>query len=108
VLVKLTVNTPRAAREVVVRDPLPAGCEGMDALTDYSEGGDYTGNQRREVRDRNVTFYAGFLKPGANTFEYRYRAQIPGDYHVMPAQAACAYIPEIWGATGEDRVAVRE
>jgi uncharacterized protein YfaS (alpha-2-macroglobulin family) len=60
------------------------------------------------VRDRNVTFYAGFLKPGANTFEYRYRAQIPGDYHVMPAQAACAYIPEIWGATGEDRVAVRE
>jgi uncharacterized protein YfaS (alpha-2-macroglobulin family) len=108
VVVKVTVKTPRACREVVIRDPLPAGCEGLDALTDFSEGDYYSGDARREVRDRDVTFYAGFLRPGANEFEYRYRAQIPGDYHVMPAQAACAYIPEIWGATGEDRVAVRE
>jgi uncharacterized protein YfaS (alpha-2-macroglobulin family) len=110
VLVKLTVRAPRACREVIVRDPLPAGCEGLDPLvdTDYGEYEYGYGEHRREVRDRDVTFYAGLLHPGNNKFEYRFRAQLPGDYHVMPTQAYAAYIPEIWGAGAEARVTVRE
>lgn len=108
VVVRLTVHAPRACREVILRDPLPAGCEGLDPLNVYEGGMGYYGETRREVRDRDVTFYAGFLRPGVNTFEYRFRAQIPGDYHVMPAQAFAAYIPEIWGRSGEGRIRVRE
>jgi uncharacterized protein YfaS (alpha-2-macroglobulin family) len=109
VVVKLDVYAPRACREILLRDPLPAGCEGLDPLSDQPDQyGGYYGEERREIRDRDVTFYAGFLRPGQNRFEYRFRAQIPGDYHVMPAQAAAAYIPEIWGRTGEARIQVRE
>jgi uncharacterized protein YfaS (alpha-2-macroglobulin family) len=108
VVVKLDIHVPRACREVILRDPLPAGCEGLDPLSDRSDGEAFSGDRRREVRDRDVTFYAGFLHPGRNRFEYRFRAQIPGDYHVMPAHAAAAYIPEIWGRTSESRVRIRD
>jgi uncharacterized protein YfaS (alpha-2-macroglobulin family) len=107
VVVQLSVHAPRACREVVIRDPLPAGCEGLNPLETYGNEW-YSGEERREVRDRDVTVYASFLHPGTNTFEYRFRAQIPGDYHVMPGQAFAAYIPEIWGRTGEERIRIRE
>ena len=34
--------------------------------------------------------------------------QAPSGADARPAQAGAAYIPEIWGATGEDRIRVRE
>ena len=34
------------------------------------------------------------MDAGENEFRYRLRAELPGDYHVLPAHAACAYIPE--------------
>ena len=48
------------------------------------------------------------IDAGENVFEYTLRAELPGDYHVLPARAGCAYIPEIWGSSAERRVRIRE
>lgn len=102
-------------REVIVRDPLPAGCEALDESAEdsyyYDDGsGDWwtADERRREVRDREVVFYAAALHPGANVFHYRLRAIQPGEYHVLPARAGAAYIPEIAGRSEEVRVTIRE
>lgn len=104
-------------REVVLRDPIPAGCEGIDEdqpgyETDYAPAADgrwwdYS-EHRREIRDRQAVFFASFLHKGDNVFHYRFRAAIPGDYHVLPATASAVYIPEISGRSGELRVRVRD
>src|SRR5205823_10781 len=106
IVVRLTVRAPRAAREVLVEDPLPAGCE---VAEEQSSSGEYDEDEtgppaNREARDRRVIFHAFHVDQGENEFRYRLRAQLPGDYHVLPAHAACAYIPEIWGASAERRL----
>lgn len=102
-------------REVIVHDPLPAGCEAIDeegsesyGPMEESEEWWSTDERRRELRDREVVFYAATLHPGANVFHYRLRAVQPGDYHVLPARAEAAYIPEIAGRSQELRVRVAE
>jgi uncharacterized protein YfaS (alpha-2-macroglobulin family) len=109
----VSVRAPRAAREVLVEDPIPAGCEVVDEQS-TDETGDAEGEgvksqpARREARDRRVIFHAFHVDAGENVFRYRLRAELPGDYHVLPAHAACAYIPEIWGASAERRLRIRE
>ncbi len=55
-----------------------------------------------------MIFHAFHVEAGENEFTYRLRAELPGDYHVLPAHAACAYIPEIWGASAERRLRIRD
>jgi uncharacterized protein YfaS (alpha-2-macroglobulin family) len=106
IIARVTVRAPRAAREVLVEDPIPAGCEIVDEEeTSYYGEGQYA---RREARDRRAVFHAYQVERGANVFEYRLRAELPGDFHVLPARAACAYIPEIWGASAERRLRIRD
>jgi alpha-2-macroglobulin len=106
IIARITVRAPRAAREVLIEDPIPAGCEIMDEEeTEYYEEGQYA---RREARDRRAVFHAYQINAGENVFEYRLRAELPGDYHILPARAACAYIPEIWGAAAERRLRIRD
>lgn len=106
IIARITVTAPRAAREVLIEDPIPAGCEIMDEEeTFYYEEGEYA---RREARDRRAVFHAYQINAGENVFEYRLRAELPGDYHILPARAACAYIPEIWGAAAERRLRIRD
>ena len=106
IIARVIVSAPRAAREVLVEDPIPAGCE----IVDEEETEYYAETQaaRREARDRRVVFHAFHVDQGQNVFEYRLRAELPGDYHVLPAHAGCAYIPEIWGSSMERRLRVRD
>jgi uncharacterized protein YfaS (alpha-2-macroglobulin family) len=109
IVARITVIAPRAAREVLVEDPLPAGCEVVDEQsTSTDEEGEEGPPANREARDRRVIFHAFHVDKGENEFRYRLRAELPGDYHVLPAHAACAYIPEIWGASAERRLRIRD
>jgi uncharacterized protein YfaS (alpha-2-macroglobulin family) len=109
IVARVTVRAPRAAREVLVEDPIPAGCEVVDEQATESGGKDEESQPaRREARDRRVVFHAFHVNTGENVFRYRLRAVLPGDYHVLPAHAACAYIPEIWGASAERRLRIRD
>src|SRR5205823_7169396 len=94
ILVRLTIevrdpNHKGECREVVLHDPLPAGCEAVDEPENEDEGYEVpaTGGkwwdaaeQRREVRDKEVIFYASYLRPGKNVFHYRIHAAQPGNY----------------------------
>ncbi len=104
-------------REVVLRDPLPAGCEAIDepARDEYGmEYPDSSGDwwsfveERRELRDREAVFFSDRLRKGKNSFHYRIRTVQPGDYHVLSARAAALYIPEISGRSEETRVRIRD
>jgi alpha-2-macroglobulin len=110
IVARVMVRAPRAAREVLVEDPIPAGCEVVNeqSTSDEEEGDEESQPARREARDRRVIFHAFHVNTGENVFRYRLRAELPGDYHVLPAHAACAYIPEIWGASAERRLRIRD
>jgi len=73
------------------------------------EGGD--GKSRyaaKEIRDEKVAFFATRIAAGRHEFTYLLRAQIPGDYHVMPTLATLMYYPEYQGNGNETRVRIVE
>jgi hypothetical protein len=122
VLVKVTVGSNADYEYFMLEDPLPAGVEvikdesgyaiiGESAYRGLNEEG-YQGRRWRyaakEIRDEKVAFFATRLPAGRHEFTYLFRAQIPGDYHVMPAIASLMYYPEYQGNGNEARVKIVE
>ena len=62
----------------------------------------------REFRDERAVFFCSSLKQGKHEISYRLRAEIPGDYHVMPAQGHAMYLPDVRATSDEWRVSVTE
>ncbi|MDZ7288963.1 MAG: MG2 domain-containing protein [candidate division KSB1 bacterium] len=129
VLVKVTVTSNINFEYFMLEDPLPAGGEvikdesgytiigepafsGPRARGEYYEGeeGETSGPwyAAKEVRDEKVAFFATRLPAGRHEFAYLLRAQIPGDYHVMPTIATLMYYPEYQGNGDEARVRIVE
>jgi uncharacterized protein YfaS (alpha-2-macroglobulin family) len=55
-----------------------------------------------------MVFFASFLDRGKHTFLYTLRAEKPGAYHAMPAQAGLMYQPEVRGTSSESRLTIVE
>jgi hypothetical protein len=104
----------------VVEDPLPAGCEGIDAgLKTTSVVGESpelqnlsAENQERyydwygygwwwfsqtEMRDEKVVLFAQYLPRGTYEYTYLMRAGVPGQFQVSPSIAYQMYFPETFG-----------
>ncbi|MBK6328438.1 MAG: hypothetical protein IPF56_21225 [Chloroflexi bacterium] len=113
---ELTIIAPNDLVYAVVRDPLPAGAEGIDPTletnsatmsssfnrTDQNNAYGYWGwwyFNRIEYRDEQVRFYADFLPAGTYQYTYFLQANIPGSYQVMPTVAQEDYFPEVFGRT---------
>lgn len=100
VAVTLTVSCPTDF--MVLEDPIPAGMrviesEGVLKKLDFRE------MEPKEVRDdRTVTYfrYAGQYK-----VRYLLRAEIPGDYHILPPRLWHMYGTERWNGA-EERLGV--
>ncbi len=115
ILVKLKVTPENDVEYVMVEDPLPAGCEvitdtdgyeiiGEDAYS-YNDGYRYGYYWNywyadRDVRDEKITFFATQMENRTREMTYIMRAQIPGNYGVMPATAMLMYYPEVRGNSG--------
>ncbi|MGC9396859.1 MAG: Ig-like domain-containing protein, partial [Anaerolineae bacterium] len=129
--VKLTVIAPTDLYYVVVEDPLPAGCEAVDAnLNTTSVVGERPGIRnltleeedswyRRygwgwwwfshtEIRDEKVALFATYLPRGTYEYSYIMRASVPGTYNVIPATAYQMYFPEVFGRSDGERFVVGE
>ncbi|MFH0802318.1 MAG: MG2 domain-containing protein [bacterium] len=91
---------------LIVEDPIPAGCEVALSESEKNQGWGWSWC-RREVRDEKVAFFARSLTKGKHTLTYILRAEIPGEYHVMPAQSWQMYLPEVRGSSAEDRLQIR-
>ncbi len=125
VLVKVTVASNTDYEYFMLEDPLPAGVEVIKDESGYNiigesayrgpreqeyEGGGDGGYwyAAKEIRDEKVAFFATRLPAGRHDFMYLLRAQIPGNYHVMPPIANLMYYPEYQGNGNEARVRIVE
>jgi len=120
VRVKLTIVAPNDLYYVVVEDPLPAGCEGVDTglLTTSAVGEkpqlrNVTAEERyrwyrwygwgwwwfshTEMRDEKVVLFATYLPRGTYEYTYMMRPAVPGEFLVMPSFAYQMYFPEVFG-----------
>jgi len=118
--VKLTIVAPSDLYYVVVEDPLPAGCEGVDTslLTTSIVGerpqlenvtAEETNRWYRrygwgwwwfshtEMRDEKVVLFATYLPRGTYEYTYMMRPAVPGTFLVMPSLAYQMYFPEVFG-----------
>ena len=112
VQVKITLVAPHDLHYLVVEDPLPAGCEGIDrSLKTSSVVGEQPSLERVEeyggwgwwwfshtdLRDEKVVLFATYLPRGTYEYTYQIRASLPGRFLVMPTTAYEMYFPEVWG-----------
>ena len=122
-LVKVSVTSSADYEYFMLEDPLPAGAEVIKDESGYHivaesayrgpQQGEYESDYRdwyaaREIRDEKVAFFATRLPAGRHEFTYLLRAQIPGDYHVMPPLATLMYYPEYQGNGNEMRLRIIE
>ena len=123
--VKLTIVAPNDLHYVVVEDPLPAGCEGVDqSLKTTSVVGESPELERvddwdrwgwgwwwfshTEMRDEKVALFATYLPKGTYEYTYLMRASVPGEFLTMPALAYEMYFPEVFGRSDGGKFVVEE
>ncbi len=127
--VKLTIVAPTDLYYVIVEDPLPAGCEGVDMslkttsvvgeapelhnlsaeqqnrwMWDYGYGWWWFSNS--EMRDEKVALFADYLPRGTYEYTYLMRASLPGEFQVIPTTAYQMYFPEVFGRSDGARFTV--
>ncbi|HET6980441.1 MAG TPA: MG2 domain-containing protein [Pyrinomonadaceae bacterium] len=107
IVVKLHV-TGKAARHLMLEDPIPSGAEQMQAVgnlnLDYGDKNWTDWYSAREFRDRRTVFFLDHFD-GDATFQYAMRVQIPGNFVVAPACVELMYRPEIYANTNSQRFA---
>lgn len=108
----------------ILEDMLPSGFEVVKDVQNYEIEGeneygpyyDYYGWGRRpwiwnyadrEYRDEKVAFFVTYVSEKME-FTYIMKAQIPGNYSVMPAQGYLMYYPELAGNTGDIKITVKD
>ncbi len=108
--VTVTIVAPTDLWHVVVEDPLPAGCEGLDTslrttatvgvqpeFRAVNEPWGWWWFSHTEMRDDKVVLFATHLPKGTYEYTYYMRASIAGQFNVRPAQAYQMYFPDVYG-----------
>ncbi|MBC7330005.1 carboxypeptidase regulatory-like domain-containing protein [bacterium] len=102
--VEVSLNIPKKdfpSHYFVLEEPLPPGCELIEV--DTGEGG---GWYYDELEDR-LAFYIPYLSSGKSKLKYRLRANIVGDYRVMPTVLYNMYFPQYKSLGNSNRVMIR-
>jgi alpha-2-macroglobulin len=116
VLVTLYVKSLEGRMQyLLVSDPIPAGMKALDernlSITGVSNGeGYYDWNywySGRDIRDERVDLYAYSLE-GTQVMQYVLRAQTPGSYTALPANASLMYDPEVMGQSAASTFTIRD
>jgi alpha-2-macroglobulin len=93
-------------RQVMIEDPIPAGCEQMRSVSgielDYSDNKWSDWYSAREFRDNRTVLFVDYFD-GDATFQYAMRVLIPGQFKVSPAHAEFMYQTNIQANTASDR-----
>lgn len=113
VFVKLTVEmNDEDFQYVMLEDPFPSGFEIVKDEQHYNIDGEdqYQGNiirrgkimpwrwnyASKEIRDEKIAFFVTYPQKEME-FSYIIKAQIPGNYSWLPAEASLMYYPEVNG-----------
>ncbi len=98
--------TGAKARQVMIEDPIPAGCEQMQNVSGIDLGkvddkwSDWYSS--REFRDNRTVIFDDYFD-GDAFFQYALRVQIPGDFKVGPARAELMYQTTVQANTASDK-----
>jgi hypothetical protein len=102
---KLTL-TGAKGRQVMIEDPIPAGCEQMASVSgldlNYSDNKWSSWFSSREFRDNRTVFFVDYFD-GDDFFQYAMRVQIPGEFKVSPARAEFMYQTNVNTNTASDK-----
>jgi uncharacterized protein YfaS (alpha-2-macroglobulin family) len=88
--IAVTVEADADCNYVLVSSPIPAGCEVLEG----SEAGSHTFFERRFDR---ALFFVRDLPKGRHVFRYSVKANYPGAYSVLPADAYLMYNESVNG-----------
>ncbi len=105
----------------ILEDMLPSGFEVIKNTGSYEIPGEndyqhtYNWGMRpwtwfyadREYRDDKVSFFVTNVRKSMD-FSYMMRAEIPGDYNVMPSRGYLMYYPEVGGNSGMIKIKVKD
>ncbi len=118
ILVKLTVKSAKERDYFMLEDFLPAGCEVLKSMKGYRiDGYEYDDPEsyewsyfwsEQETRDEKVSFFVTYFPKGAHTFTYIMRPEMPGNFHVMPAEGSLMYFPEAFSTSAENILSIGE
>ena len=89
----------------MIQDPKPAGFEAVDPRSGYVFEDLFA---YKEPRDQAVHFFVRGIPRGRSEIRYRLRAEVPGEFHALPAVATGMYAPELIGNSDEFRVSIAD
>jgi alpha-2-macroglobulin len=108
IVVRLTVEGAPAPY-LLIEDPIPAGCEQVEAVGAFSmrdAGEGWTDwYNAREFRDERTAFFLDWFD-GKATFQYAMRVQEPGDFRAGPARVELMYQPSVQSNTASGRLTI--
>jgi alpha-2-macroglobulin len=108
IVVRLTLEGAPAPY-LLIEDPIPAGCEQVEAVGAFSmrdAGEGWTDwYNAREFRDERTAFFLDWFD-GKATFQYAMRVQEPGDFRAGPARVELMYQPSVQSNTASGRLTI--
>ena len=113
VAVDLTIEARTKIRYVALDIPIPAGLEAVQlSLGKGQRAAMLSGPTSRwvshqELRADRIVVFFDELMPGRHRHTLHLRATGRGEFQLPPAQARAMYMPEVWGRSAGERVAVR-
>ncbi|MBV7332820.1 hypothetical protein KFU94_32250 [Chloroflexi bacterium TSY] len=114
--VVLKVKAATDLAYVLISDPIPAGFEGLQENLNTVSFGEYWwdepfmwhswGYNYKDVRDDRVEFFITRLNAGEHTYRYRMRANLMGEYSVLPTWGTLMYEEDVYGRSASLKVTV--
>jgi uncharacterized protein YfaS (alpha-2-macroglobulin family) len=105
--VELILESKNDYEYLIFSDAKAAGFEALDALSGFISG-DGAFRAFMEPRDQTVDFFIRALPRGIHTLRYQLRAEAPGSYKALPAEASAMYAPELRGNSEDIRLQISE
>jgi uncharacterized protein YfaS (alpha-2-macroglobulin family) len=102
---ELIVESKNDYEYLLIEDMKAAGFEATEVRSGYV--GDVL-NSYLELRDERAAFFVRELPIGKHSLSYRLRAEVPGNFHALPAKVSAMYAPELKGNSNELHVKVAE
>lgn len=103
--VELILESKNDYEYLLFSDAKAAGFEALDALSGYISG-DGNFSAYMEPRDQTVDFFIRALPRGSHTLRYQLRAEAPGTYKALPAEASAMYAPELRGNSDDLNISI--
>ncbi|MBS2035259.1 PQQ-binding-like beta-propeller repeat protein [bacterium] len=100
VTVQLDLICEKPLQYVMLQDYRAAG---MEAVSANQNSRNYA---QREDRDDRTVFFFTSLSAGRHSLRYTQRAETPGSFRVLPAQAELMYQPDLRARGGSDQVEI--